>query len=66
MTATERITGPAEQQVDKGLKARALGLVSTTIVAAAEREAGRSGGGRPGRLACAEAGEFGAEQLPEG
>jgi amino acid transporter len=35
MTATERMTGPVEQQVDKGLKAGALGLVSTTIVATA-------------------------------
>src|SRR5262249_57837698 len=31
----EPVAGPAEQQVDKGLKAGALGLVSTTIIATA-------------------------------
>jgi amino acid transporter len=35
MTATERMAEPAEQQVDKGLRSGALGLLSTTIVATA-------------------------------
>jgi amino acid transporter len=35
MTTTDRMAEPAEQQVDKGLKSGALGLVSTTIVATA-------------------------------
>jgi amino acid transporter len=34
-TATEDASAPMEQQVDKGLKAGALGLVSTTIIATA-------------------------------
>jgi amino acid transporter len=35
MTATDQMAGPTEQQLDKGLKSGALGLVSTTIVATA-------------------------------
>jgi hypothetical protein len=35
MAVAEPVTQPAEQQVDKGLKAGALGLVSTTIIATA-------------------------------
>src|SRR5246500_5480162 len=35
MAVAEPVAGPAEQQVDKGLKAGALGLVSTTIIATA-------------------------------
>jgi hypothetical protein len=35
MAAAESIAQPAEQQVDKGLKSGALGLVSTTIIATA-------------------------------
>ncbi len=35
MTATDQMAGPGEQQVDKGLKSGALGLLSTTIVATA-------------------------------
>jgi amino acid transporter len=35
MSVTGRTTGPAEQQVDKGLKSGALGLISTTIIATA-------------------------------
>src|SRR5487761_634748 len=35
MATAEYIAGSAEQQVDKGLKSGALGLVSTTIIATA-------------------------------
>jgi hypothetical protein len=35
MAVAEPVAGPVEQQVDKGLKAGALGLVSTTIIATA-------------------------------
>src|SRR5215475_11439866 len=35
MAVAESVAGPAEQQVDKGLKAGALGLISTTIIATA-------------------------------
>src|SRR5215468_4157050 len=35
MAVAEPVAGPAEQQVDKGLKAGALGLISTTIIATA-------------------------------
>ena len=35
MAVAESVAQPAEQQVDKGLKAGALGLVSTTIIATA-------------------------------
>ena len=35
MAVAEPVAGPAERQVDKGLKAGALGLVSTTISATA-------------------------------
>src|SRR5881398_4137867 len=35
MAVAESIAQPAEQQVDKGLKAGALGLISTTIIATA-------------------------------
>src|SRR5215472_6172826 len=35
MAVAEPVAGPTEQQVDKGLKAGALGLVSTTIIATA-------------------------------
>jgi hypothetical protein len=35
MAVAESIAQPAEQQVDKGLKSGALGLVSTTIIATA-------------------------------
>jgi hypothetical protein len=35
MAVAEPVAQPAEQQVDKGLKAGALGLVSTTIIATA-------------------------------
>src|ERR1700731_219827 len=35
MAPTETVSGSAEQQVDKGLKSGALGLISTTIIATA-------------------------------
>jgi amino acid transporter len=35
MSVTGRTTEPAEQQVDKGLKSGALGLISTTVIATA-------------------------------
>ncbi len=35
MATTETVSGSAEQQVDKGLKSGALGLISTTIIATA-------------------------------
>jgi amino acid transporter len=35
MATAEYVTGSAEQQVDKGLKSGALGLISTTIIATA-------------------------------
>ncbi len=35
MSVTGRTAEPAEQQLDKGLKSGALGLISTTVIATA-------------------------------
>jgi len=35
MAATERVVEPTEQPLDKGLKAGALGLISSTVIATA-------------------------------